>query len=94
MGVYCASKFALAALAESDHHELAPPGIDDGGGGGRRSAGGGGEAMCRLIAMPAGQRPLRTSVGAGADGVAAINAACVQVQAGLPWAGSGRPAGS
>lgn len=50
--------------------------------------------MCRLIAMPAGQRPLRTSVGAGADGVAAINAACVQVQAGLPWAGSGRPAGS
>lgn len=135
MGVYCASKFALEALAESYHHELAPLGIDavivqpgrystalalhrmapeD------RTRGPGygplarlreeteatmaaaavgdpqevAEAMCRLIALPAGQRPLRTIVGAGADGVAAINAACAQVQAGLPWAGSGRPAGS
>lgn len=128
MGLYCASKYALEALAEAYHYELAPLGVDvvivqpgafptafgtksmqpadrsraPGYGPlagfeqqlaasleGRLAAPDAGDpqqvadAVLRLIETPTGQRPLRTIVDANPQPVAAINAVCEQVQAGM-----------
>ncbi len=127
MGTYCASKFAMEALAESYHYNLTGLGIDsvivepagyatDGfytqgqsPVDGERVAAYGAvaetiqnfgegyarslqapdapqpqevaDAIAHLIEMPTGKRPLRTIVGQGIDGVAAINGTAEQVQA-------------